>query len=142
MELLWQDIPCVEWDGYFDKDGYGLSQYDGKLWRVTRLEWTRKIGSIPDGMYVLHRCDNPPCFEIAHLFLGTQADNMRDKVSKGRQSYGESHGRSVLSSDQVKKIRELWATGRFFQRDLARDFGVTQPHISDIIHNKKRSYDG
>jgi len=75
------DTPCDEWDGPRDRDGYGrLSR--GR--RAHRVAWEEANGPIPDGMCVLHRCDNPPCRRLDHLFLGTVADNNRDKALKGR----------------------------------------------------------
>src|ERR1700740_805794 len=76
---------CLEWQhGKFDK-GYGAFSYQGKTWRTHRLVWTLKHGLIPPGVEILHRCDNPPCGDIEHLFDGTQLDNMQDMYAKGRQ---------------------------------------------------------
>lgn len=78
--------PCKEWVGARDKDGYGLGRADPdrKMRRMHRVEWERHNGSIPNGMMVCHHCDNPPCLEITHLFLGTAADNTEDMMAKGR----------------------------------------------------------
>lgn len=78
--------PCVEWDGARDDDGYGKVRVEGKVERVHRAVYAADQGPIPEGMVVLHRCDNPPCYRLDHLRLGTHADNVRDKVSKGRQA--------------------------------------------------------
>lgn len=78
------DSSCIEWTGARDKDGYGKTRVDGKDWRVPRLVWTRANGSIPDGMQVLHHCDNPPCYNLDHLWLGTNVENNADKMKKGR----------------------------------------------------------
>jgi hypothetical protein len=83
----WRSVPCKEWAQARDRDGYGLRQYggkNGKLVRVHRLVWEQANGPIPDGQWVLHKCDNPSCYEVAHLFLGTVADNNRDTAAKGR----------------------------------------------------------
>lgn len=82
---------CIEWDGPLDKWFYGKvydkkrhvegKNYTGKAHRVV---WEEERGPIPQGMCVLHRCDNPPCINIEHLFLGTIADNNRDMAEKGR----------------------------------------------------------
>ncbi|MGH9930007.1 MAG: HNH endonuclease signature motif containing protein, partial [Pyrinomonadaceae bacterium] len=75
---------CIEWDGELDHRNYGRKWVDGKIHRVHRLVWQEEHGPIPEGMLVLHRCDNPPCINIDHLFIGTNADNMKDMAAKGR----------------------------------------------------------
>jgi HNH endonuclease len=83
---------CREWQGPRHADGYGLRR--GKAaerWGtkyVHRQVWIMVNGPIPAGMNVLHTCDNPPCFRYDHLFLGTHADNVADKVAKGRGRNG------------------------------------------------------
>jgi len=91
-------------------------------------------GPIPDGMQVLHRCDNPPCCNPAHLFLGTQADNIADMIAKRRGGAvsGEAHYRAKLTADQVSAIRARYAAGET-QVALAREFGVSQTNISRIV---------
>jgi len=74
---------CVEWTGWTGR-GYGLIRICGKCYRVHRLAWQEKHGPIPAGLFVCHRCDNPSCFNVRHLFLGTQSDNMSDAAAKGR----------------------------------------------------------
>ena len=74
---------CINWVGHYDGD-YGRIKVDGKKWRVHRLIWTLVRGCIPDGLYVLHSCDNPKCININHLTVGNAQDNMDDKVAKGR----------------------------------------------------------
>ena len=75
---------CLEWTGYTRAFGYGQLMVDGKCVGTHRVAWTLANGPIPDGICVLHRCDNPPCCEPAHLFLGTAADNTADMIAKGR----------------------------------------------------------
>ena len=81
---------CIEWTGYREKGGYGRLFRKGRVWQAHRWEWTEKHGPIPEGMCVLHRCDNPPCVNVAHLFLGTQVDNIHDMIAKGRRRTGQS----------------------------------------------------
>ena len=75
---------CIEWTGARVRQ-YGVLRVHTVHWSAHRLAWTLAYGQIPEGLHVLHSCDNPPCCNPAHLFLGTQSENMRDKVSKGRQ---------------------------------------------------------
>jgi hypothetical protein len=75
--------PCLLWE-WSSLKGYGLMRWEGKVWRVHRLQWTFVNGPIPDGMWVLHSCDTPACYEITHLRLGTAADNAKDRDSRGR----------------------------------------------------------
>lgn len=78
--------PCVEWEGARHPQGYGRTWVDGKSRRAHRVAWEETNGPIPEGMWVLHKCDNPPCVNIDHLFLGTAKDNAQDTVQKGRHS--------------------------------------------------------
>lgn len=73
---------CHEYQGLLDREGYG--RYGSTSAPAHRVEWTLKHGPIPTGLFVLHHCDNPPCCNDRHLFLGTQLDNGRDKARKGR----------------------------------------------------------
>jgi len=73
--------------------GYGqIRDEQGSYATAHRISWRLHNGDIPAGMCVLHKCDNPRCVRPEHLFLGTQADNIADKVRKGRQARGERHG--------------------------------------------------
>jgi hypothetical protein len=100
-----------------------------------RLSWTLLKAPITKGRYILHRCDNPLCFNPAHLFEGTQLDNMRDMMAKGRGNRanspkGEAHGGSKLTTAQVVEIRESLDIGA----DLARQFNVS-PSLIGLIRN-------
>jgi hypothetical protein len=75
---------CMEWLGTRAFYGYGKTMFRGKTTTAHRKVWTLTYGEIPEGMCVLHKCDNPPCCNPDHLFLGTHADNARDREAKGR----------------------------------------------------------
>ncbi len=75
---------CWEWTGATAYYGYGKVGLDGRTTRVHRAVYEAIFGPIPDGLFVLHRCDNPPCFRPDHLFLGTAGDNFHDMLAKGR----------------------------------------------------------
>jgi len=110
----------------------------GTMWRANRAAWHFVNGQIPDGMLVCHRCDNPPCVNPAHLFLGTDADNRSDCVAKGRQarlpqSKGEASHLAKLTAAQVAEIRHRYAAGGILQRELGEIYGVSQTQIGRII---------
>ena len=92
MDRLWSRVDktgdCWVWTGATTTAGYGEIRFGGKVVRVHRLVYELTVGPIPEGMGVLHRCDNPPCCRPDHLFLGTQRDNARDMVAKGRKRGG------------------------------------------------------
>lgn len=124
---------CWDWIGPTDGDeGYGRLMANGFRTRAHQFSWALHFGPIPDGMDVLHRCDNPPCTRPDHLFLGTQADNNRDMHSKGRGRYvGKPPLVSRLSPEQVGEIRRLRANGMLL-RELATMFSVRIETIQDI----------
>lgn len=114
-----------------------------------RLAWRYTNGPIPPGLCVLHRCDNPPCCNPAHLFIGTLGDNNADRHTKERDATGKRSGRHThpettvrgeriftakLSIGNVLDIRRRYANGGITQRQLAAEYGVRQLHIWNIIH--------
>ena len=122
---------CLLWTGCINRYGYGQISVGGKKVLTHRLAWSVAKGPIPEGLHVLHRCDTPACTNPAHLFLGTNADNMADKVAKGRSSSGERHGRAKLTNAIVWSIRARLAA-RDTCASIARDFDVSRETISDI----------
>ena len=100
--------------------------------RAHRLSYELFNGPIPFGMCVLHKCDVKICTNPEHLFLGTEADNAKDKVAKNRQAKGESHGMAKLTEKQVQDIREDTRT----LREIGKDFGISQTHASAIKSRK------
>jgi HNH endonuclease len=126
---------CQLWLGGKVGGGYGTLKWEGRMSLVTRLTWEVERGPIPPGMQVLHRCDNPPCRNIEHLFLGTPADNSADMVAKGRQSrqgapLGEDHGNAKLTEIEVLEIRAISAGVP--QREIAALYGVSRETVSGI----------
>jgi hypothetical protein len=101
---------CIEWSDYRNKKGYGVIHVGGTKGSVKlahRVSYERSIGPIPEGMQVLHRCDNPPCINPNHFFLGNNNDNVQDSVRKGRRrgAVGEKNAACRLTPEQVLKIR-------------------------------------
>lgn len=85
VEPMMDDRGCWEWFGGASADGYGRFTHKGRKLLAHRVSWEVHSGSIPRGMLVLHRCDNPPCVNPSHLFLGTHKDNAQDRERKGRR---------------------------------------------------------
>lgn len=126
---------CWVWRGHKNADGYGIFyRTRTKAEKAHRVAYELLEGAIPDGLQVLHHCDNPACVRPGHMFLGTQPDNMADMVQKGRQRIpnGEINPRAILTEEQVKAIR---ADTRY-HRDIAADYGVCQATISHIKNGR------
>ncbi len=125
---------CWMWQAGIDKDGYGNMWVRGDARRVHRLSWELHVGPIPAGMFVCHKCDRPGCSNPQHLFLGTPADNMRDRDAKGRHRFkspklrGTMHGMSVLTEDIVRQIRSSSSSGAA----MSRLFNVSQSTIASV----------
>lgn len=134
---------CWLWRGRRDKDGYGNYRHwvvttranrRAKGYRAHRLIWHFERGPIPDGMQVLHRCDNRLCCNPAHLFLGTNWDNMQDRNAKGRTANGLMPAKwKKLTAESATEIRKLYATGLHSQRELAARFHVSQCLIYQVL---------
>lgn len=125
---------CWEWNRRRDKDGYGQLTIKGRPYGAHVVSYVIHAGDVPPNMFVLHKCDNPPCCNPEHLFLGTHDDNVRDRDSKGRQAHGEGHGRAKLTADDVRQIRQLRSTERRTFKSLSEQFGVSTALISNIVN--------
>src|SRR3954468_23689651 len=101
------DKGCWRWQRALDKDGYGRSSLGGKSVQAHRVSWVIHKGKIPEGFQVLHNCDNPPCVNPDHLFLGSGKDNMIDKVIKQRQTRGDKVNTSKIKEADVYTIRKM-----------------------------------
>jgi hypothetical protein len=127
---------CWEWKISRFKSGYGKTQISQKTERSHRVAYIIQNGNIPDGLHVLHTCDNRACCNPNHLFLGTQQDNMIDKVRKGKQIRGETHPLSKLLDEQIREIRDRYSKGGITHNELALEFGVCRRAIGKIINKK------
>lgn len=125
---------CHVWTGRCSSDGYGLMwcRKEG-LMVASRLVWEYTHGPIPDGKLVCHQCDNPPCCNVKHLFLGTNKDNITDMVRKGRGAKGETSGKSKLTELTVIEIRKLYSTGNYTLVELGKKFNVSHQNISSVV---------
>ena len=120
---------CWLWAGAVDPNGYGRFRDQGKTVLAHRFAYEHFIAPIPVGMYLCHLCDTPACCNPAHLEVGTQTDNMRQAVQRGRTDRGESRPQSVLTADDVRRIRAMTGT----HLEIAMQFGISQPTASKII---------
>ena len=164
MRKVNKSAGCWEWTACLSTDGYGKFGIGGKhggTERAHRTSWRLLVGPIPDGAFVLHRCDNKRCVRPSHLFLGTQADNIADASKKGRIQHGDGHwtarmpnrvirgskhwwhknpvrgeasGNAKLTAKQVRSIRRMWACGKMLQREIAARFGVGQQQVCRIVN--------
>lgn len=128
---------CWEFTGQRKKDqfAYGLIWKGNKAVRAHRVSYEEHIGPIPDGIDVLHKCDNPPCVNPDHLFLGTRGENCTDAASKNRFPLNDKHHNTKLSVEDVKLIK---AARGMTNNELARHFKVSQPTISRIRAGLRR----
>lgn len=121
---------CWNWVGA-TTSGYGEIHVDGSPELTHRLMWMSVFGPISDGLFVCHKCDNRPCCNPEHLFLGTTLDNMRDMSRKGRAARGTRNPRAVLTEDVVAAVKHHLADG-MRGVDLAELLGLTQQVICNI----------
>lgn len=131
------EIECWPWKGSANKSGAGRFNPNPNNRGVLapRYSWELHFGTIPKGLQVCHHCDNPPCVNPDHLFLGTAYDNCADKVAKNRQSKGERNGKPKLKESYIPRIRELFQEGVTAAK-IGEDYGVCDQTILDIIHRK------
>lgn len=136
---------CWIWSAGHSSDGYGKVRWQNRVMRAHRAAWEIFRGAVPDGLFVLHRCDNPPCVNPNHLFLGTQEDNVRDCLRKGRfrrgirppeSQRGEKNNYSKLTVVKVKEIRTLYRQGGCTLRGLGEAYGVSYGTIDNAIRKK------
>ena len=126
---------CLEWQKGRSLDGYGRVKYRNERYSAHRLSWILTKGEIPKGKSVLHRCDNPPCINPDHLFVGDNFDNMADRKAKGRapNQKGSANGHAKLTDDVVLAIRAAEGT----QKSIAAKFGISQSTVSFLKTNKR-----
>lgn len=142
--LFYKNVPfknnneCWEWEGTRSKNrgDYGVFKVWGSPQRATRLMWYLETGLWPGGLWVLHTCDNPPCVNPKHLYLGTNFDNARDAGLRRRYKplYGEKRWGVKIKDNQVKEIKDRYAIDGMSQYYLAREYKVHQSTINRIIN--------
>lgn len=135
---------CHPWTGALDKDGYGIFSYreggPSITRRAQRFGWELVRDPLPADVLVCHTCDNPPCQNAAHWFIGAVADNNADKVMKGRERYasGETHHRAILTDTQITEARGKYTGQRGQIAALAREYGIHRRSMGHILHGERR----
>jgi len=136
---------CWLWTSGTWPTGYGRFYVDKQQYFSQRISYALTHGSCPPDKMVCHKCDNPPCVNPDHLFLGSGFDNMRDMVSKGRVARGGNHGewvsgeknhRAKLVASQIVEIRRLRAAGAEC-KDIAKKFGIHRTNVSLIANGQR-----
>lgn len=115
-------------------EGYGAFSLRGKHRPASRVAYAIAYGDIPAGMVVCHKCDNPPCCNPNHLFIGTPQDNDADRVAKGRQAMGSRNGVAVLDEHKVLCIRRMHSRLGASTKELARIFSVSYFTVWDVLN--------
>lgn len=138
MSYVQKTDGCWIWTGGKARAGYGTFHVTGnKYVPAHRFSYMLSKGPIPEGLYICHKCDNPPCVNPDHLFAGTQVENMQDAIRKGRfKIQGEDSWHSKLTTLEVLGIREAYANGGVIKAELARRYCVTPQLIGKIISRK------
>lgn len=124
---------CHIWIGNRPDGRYGRFWVAGNGLLAHRAAWQLFRGPIPDGLAVLHRCDNPPCVNPGHLFLGTFQDNSDDMLSKGRSAWGDRCWKARIDMEDAAGVIAMYEAGGSRQSDIAARFGLTQSTVSKII---------
>lgn len=134
---------CIEWTASLNNHGYGQWHIPKSRQNLTahRAAYIFANGPIPDGLHVCHSCDNRKCVNSKHLFLGTNADNMADKIKKGRQRAGglsgEKNNKAKLTVAQIEELRKY--TGRLNIKSLSAQYGIGKSQIHRIIRGEQWS---
>lgn len=151
-ERFWSKVNrtsgCWLWTAAVNKGGYGKfgqGPKGGRTLPAHRVAWELTHGPIPEGLCVLHKCDNPPCVNPDHLCLGTLSDNSRDMVAKrrnpvltdpGRHARGSRDGQAKLTENAVQRIRALYAEGGITQAELASLFQISHTSVWLILNRR------
>ena len=135
---------CWPWAASTGRGGYGVFWADGRLTKAHRFSALLAGMRVRGGMFVCHHCDNPPCVNPAHLWVGTHAENMSDCVAKGRslrRAQGSESGRAVLNEGDVVHMRSAYSCARGELTAFARRYGVHRSTIANALRKGWRCVD-
>ena len=124
---------CWRWQGPYLPSGYGAFWFGHNNVTAQRAAYALLVGTIPAGAVVRHSCDHKWCVNPRHLSIGTQAQNIQDKIDRNRQARGETHGNSTRTEDMVRRIKEAYALGRR-QTSIAFCAGVDRGFVNRVVH--------
>lgn len=143
-EKFWEKVRtgpgCWEWQGSTDGHGYGqINRARGRSpIKAHRFSWVAENGEIPQGQWVLHKCDNPPCVRPSHLYLGDRSRNTKDAIERGRYLtpfMGQNNPAAKLTAFDVHMIRKRAYRGEQ-PIDIARDYPVSRTTVAEIVARK------
>lgn len=144
--LFWQRVDiqgpnnCWKWLGPVSDKGYGIFCYNNQKFVASRSSWqfSNPDTKLSKELFICHTCDNPPCVNPGHLFLGTPKDNMIDKVNKDRHLWGEKNGSAKLSDGQVYEMYELREEKKWSIEEIANKFNLNKSYTSNILTGYRR----
>ena len=142
VDKFWSNVDrrgedeCWTWLAYKQGSGHGQLTFGQKRYYAHRIAYYLSNADYNEFLCVIHKCDNPPCCNPKHLIQGTQSENMRDMVNKGRNTKGTEVS-GVLSEEQVLEIIRLNEEGYISQKGLARKFGVSYSQINRIVNGRR-----
>ena len=142
-ERFWNSVDksgdCWLWTSIKNKAGYGVLCTKNKHILAHRYSYELANGPIPEGMLICHHCDTPACVRDSHLFCGTDADNVADKVAKGRIPKGENHHNAKLTDDDVRQLRIDYANG-VSTTTLSKKHGIHERTARKLAKGQRRKY--
>ena len=135
---------CWLWPNGLDKDGYGRVTYtiNRQTYKVHRISAAIYLGFNENpNVLICHTCRKKNCYNPSHLYIGDYISNAHDKVRDGTNIEGEIHWNSILTEQDVKRIRELYKTGSYTYVQLASLFGVTKSAVNHVINSRSWKFD-
>lgn len=121
------------------RNGYGILSVDSKILYAHRASFALFNGGIPKNKCILHKCDNPLCYNPEHLFAGTRTQNAEDRDLKGRTAKGAKHYKTTLTEKDVKEIRDLVKNG-MEHAPVALIYKISRSAVTQIVNNKRHKY--
>lgn len=130
---------CWLFQGSTTSSGYGQWRYGNKRPGAHRVAFSLSKGAIPEGLIVMHSCDNRPCCNPTHLSLGTQSDNMQDMVRKGRSTAGDNHPMIKIPDADLPLVKAAYFRDGATKSSVAKQFGVSRPTIFRIVSDERKT---